>query len=257
MLEAKNLTKRYRKVWHHGQTVEAVKNFSFLLPKGRTLGIAGNSGCGKSTVARLMMRLIAPDEGCILLNGEDVTHKSRRELQSYYRKVQMLFQHPEASLDPTKKLRQSLTEPMRVHNLFSREQRMERLQSTMKMVGLEEGLLDRFPHQISGGEAQRAILCRALTLEPEILILDEPTSMLDVSIQAHIMGLLKELQQELGLSYLFISHDLDVMRWLCDELIIMHHGEMLEQGSVERILETPQHEFTKELVSSFKTFCQD
>ena len=179
--------------------VNAVKDVSFTIRDGETFGIVGNSGCGKSTIANMLLSLIKPDSGTIEIDGT----------------IQIIFQHPETSLDPAKKIGYSLEEPMIIHKMYDKAGRKKRVKE----------LLDRYPHQISGGEAQRIMIARALSLDPKILILDEPTSMLDVSVQAQIMTLLKELQEKLGLSYLFISHDLDVVRWFCDEVAVMEEGE--------------------------------
>ena len=184
-----------------------MKDVSFTVQDGKTFGIVGNSGCGKSTIANMLLSLIKPDSGTIEIDGT----------------IQIIFQHPETSLDPAKKIGYSLGEE----------------------------LLDRYPHQISGGEAQRIMIARALSLDPKILILDEPTSMLDVSVQAQVMTLLKELQEKLGLSYLFISHDLDVVRWFCDEIVVMEEGKFVETGRTEDVIGHPKMEFTKKLVENF------
>ena len=198
--------------------VNAVKDVSFTIRDGETFGIVGNSGCGKSTIANMLLSLIKPDSGTIEIDGT----------------IQIIFQHPETSLDPAKKIGYSLEEPM-----------------LLDLVDLGEELLDRYPHQISGGEAQRIMIARALSLDPKILILDEPTSMLDVSVQAQVMTLLKELQEKLGFSYLFISHDLDVIRWFCDEIAVMEEGKFVETGRTEDVIGHPKAEFTKKLVENF------
>ena len=165
--------------------------------------------------------------------------------------IQIIFQHPETSLDPAKKIGYSLEEPMIIHKMYDKAGRKKRVKELLDLVDLGEELLDRYPHQISGGEAQRIMIARALSLDPKILILDEPTSMLDVSVQAQVMTLLKELQEKLGLSYLFISHDLDVVRWFCDEIAVMEEGKFVETGRTEDVIGHPKAEFTKKLVESF------
>ncbi|MEI3165848.1 MAG: ATP-binding cassette domain-containing protein [Lachnospiraceae bacterium] len=215
--------------------VDAVKDVSFTICNGETFGIVGNSGCGKSTIANMLLSLIKPDSGTIEIDGT----------------IQIIFQHPETSLDPAKKIGYSLEEPMIIHKMYDKAGRKKRVKELLDLVDLGEELLDRYPHQISGGEAQRIMIARALSLDPKILILDEPTSMLDVSVQAQIMTLLKELQEKLGLSYLFISHDLDVVRWFCDEIAVMEEGKFVETGRTEDVIGHPKAEFTKKLVENF------
>lgn len=255
MIEVVNLNKTFVSGVFKKHRVKAVDNVSFSIEQGKTLGIAGNSGCGKSTIARILLKLIEPDSGTIFLEGRDVTGLRGADVREYRKKVQIIFQNPESSLDPSKKIQFSLLEPMEIHHLYAnREERMEKIREILELVGLNESLLNRYPHQISGGEAQRIMISRALTLNPSLIILDEPTSMLDVSIQAHVMTILKDLQQRLGLTYLFISHDLDVLSWLCDDLLIMNEGHILECGKVTDILANPKDPFTQELVNNFKLF---
>ena len=183
----------------------------------------------------MLLSLIKPDSGTIEIDGT----------------IQIIFQHPETSLDPAKKIGYSLEEPMIIHKMYDKDGRKKRVKELLDLVDLGEELLDRYPHQISGGEAQRIMIARALSLDPKILILDEPTSMLDVSVQAQVMTLLKELQEKLGLSYLFISHDLDVVRWFCDEIAVMEEGKFVETGRTEDVIGHPKAEFTKRLVENF------
>lgn len=251
MIEVKNLYKTFNSGIVRKNTTQAVKNVSFKIDKGKTLGIAGNSGCGKSTISKLILGLIKADSGEIFVDNQDIRTLNHNQLKAYRRKVQIIFQHPDSSLNPRKKVFESLLEPMKIHNMYTKYERIEKVYEIIKLVGLDERLLDRYPHQISGGEAQRAIISRALTLEPEVLILDEPTSMLDISIQAHIMNILKDLQVYLDLTYLFISHDLDVLKWLSDDLAIMNKGEIIEIGSCDSIINKPSKEFTRKLISEF------
>ena len=228
MLEVKNLTREFENRLFCREKIQAVKQVSFRAERGMTLGIAGNSGCGKSTLVRMIAGLLKPTEGEIYLDGMRLDHmKSRREIS---RKIQLIFQHPENALDPSMRIRDSL----------------------LAHIGQE--LLSRYPHQISGGEAQRVCIGRMLMLEPEVVLLDEPTSMLDVSVQAYIMNLLKELQAQMGFTYIVISHDLEVLCSVCDELLIMNRGEILERGNPEQIFQNPVHPFTRELVEAFTYF---
>ncbi len=252
LLRADHLCKSFTRGVIRKNRVDAVADVSFAIPRGEALGIAGNSGCGKSTIARMLMGLIPPDRGEVWLEGREITGITGKEAQQFHREMQIIFQHPESSLDPGKKILASVMEPMVIHHIGrDREERMEKIGSLFELLGLSEGLYGRYPHQISGGEAQRIIIARALTLEPRLLILDEPTSMLDVSIQAHIMNLLKELQTTLGLTYLLISHDLEVLCWFCSRICVMNQGKLIESGTREQILNEPREPFTRELVESF------
>lgn len=255
MLKVEHVSKIYTRGIVKKHRVDAVRDVSFSIEKGKSLGIAGNSGCGKSTIARMVMGLIPPDSGEIYLEKEKVNGLKQKEMKQIRRQMQIIFQHPESSLDPRKKILSSLLEPMEIHGIGeNREERMAKVEQLFSMLGLSDRLYGRYPHQISGGEAQRIIIARALTMDPKVMILDEPTSMLDVSIQAHIMNLLKDLQKSLGLTYLLISHDLEVLCWFCDEISIMNQGELIETGTREQILNMPQKPFTKELVDSFFAF---
>ena len=234
MLKVSHISKTFTGGIIKKTRVEAVKDVSFTVQDGKTFGIVGNSGCGKSTIANMLLSLIEPDSGTIEIDGT----------------IQIIFQHPETSLDPAKKIGYSLEEPI-IHRMYDKAGRKARVRELLDLVDLGEELLDRYPHQISGGEAQRIMIARALSLDPKILILDEPTSMLDVSVQAQVMTLLKELQEKLGLSYLFISHDLDVVRWFCDEIVVMEEGKFVETGRTEDVIGHPKMEFTKKLVENF------
>lgn len=240
------------------RTVHAVDHVSFALEKGKTFGLAGNSGCGKTTLSRMICGLIRPTSGSILFQGEEITAPGRRPDRSYHRRVQMVFQTPEASLDPSMRIRDSLLEAMQIHRLGrNREERMERILRTLAQVGLPDYLLARYPHQVSGGEGQRLVICRALLLEPEVLLLDEPTSMLDVSVQAHIMNILRDLQQELGLTYLYITHDIELLGWISHTIGVMRQGQLVEVGSRDQIMEAPGHPYTRELLRSYTVWEED
>ena len=198
----------------------------------------------------MLLYLTKPDRGRILIDGENILTAEARERKNLTRKIQIIFQHPESSLDPGRQIGYSLREPMRIHRLYSPVEQENRLRYLLDLVELDEKLLDRYPHQISGGEAQRLMIARALTLDPAILVLDEPTSMLDVSIQAQILNLLMDLQERMGFTYIFITHDLSVVHHLSDSIAVMYLGECVEFGSKEQIFEAPQHPYTKSLLSA-------
>lgn len=255
MLKAEHLSKHYCSGVIRKHHVDAVSDVSFEIEKGMILGIAGNSGCGKSTIARMLMGLEYQDEGDVWLDGQKISGLPMGQMRQHRKKMQMIFQHPESSLDPQKKILFSMMEPMKIHQVYREQKKMyQRIEEVFDLVGVPACLLSRYPHQISGGEAQRIMIARALTLEPKVLILDEPTSMLDVSIQAHVMCLLRDLRNKLDLTYLFISHDLEVLGWFCDRISIMSQGRFVESGDTEQIIHNPEHPFTKELVDSFCNF---
>ena len=234
-------------------TVHAVDHVTFALEKGKTFGLVGNSGCGKTTLSRMITRVLRPTAGRILFEGADISGLPGGRARAYHRRVQMIFQNPEASLDPTMRVRDSLLEALTIHQIGSgREERMEKVRSALAQVGLPGCLLSRYPHQISGGEGQRLVICRALLLEPEVLLLDEPTSMLDVSVQASVMNLLKELQQRLGLTYLYITHDIELLGWISHTIGVMQKGRLVEVGPREQIMEAPAHPYTKELLYAYR-----
>ena len=233
-------------------TTRAVDHVCFPLERGKTFGLVGISGCGKTTLSRIITRVLRPTSGSIRFEGEDIARLDRRQCKTYHRRVQIIFQNPEASLDPSMRIRDSLLEAMAIHHLGeSKEARMEKIRATLRQVGLPDYLLSRYPHQISGGEGQRLVICRALLLEPEVLLLDEPTSMLDVSVQASIMNLLRDLQQELGLTYLYITHDIELLGWISHTIGVMQKGRLVEVGSRDQVMDAPVHPYTKELLYSY------
>lgn len=249
MLEVRGLTKYYGRV--EKKKLPVVDHVSFHIPKGKTLGLAGRSGCGKSTIGRMILRLISCDSGKVFWDGEEITGLSGKKLKSMRKKMQIVFQNPEGSLDPSQKVLDSLMSPLLIHKYGNKEERINRILEIAELTAVPEMLFSRYPHQLSGGEAQRVVLCRALLLKPEFLVLDEATSMLDVSVQAQIMQLLDVIRKKMSLTCLFIGHDLDVIRWFCDDLAIMHQGKLVEMGQTEQVLTQPVSEIGKKLVDAF------
>lgn len=248
MLEISHLTKSYRTGLLQSSTRPAVQDFSLSIRRGDSVGLAGSSGSGKTTVSRMILHLEKPDAGNILFEGQDIRNLHGAQLRAYRRKVQIIYQNPTASLNPAKKLHKSIIEPLEIHQLYTKQERENRLQRLIQQVGIHPSLLERYPHQISGGEAQRAMIARALILEPELIILDEPTSMLDVSVQAQILHLLKELQETCKLTYLMISHDPGVLEWFCSSLTVLHQGITVEQGATADIFSEPRSEVARTLL---------
>jgi len=233
------------------EVVHAVDELSFELREGETLAIVGESGSGKSTTARLVMRLVDADAGVIRLMGEDITRLHGRRLRPMRRQMQMVFQDPFASLDPRMRIAETVGEGLRVHAPeMNARQRRERVAEILARCGVDAEALDRYPHQFSGGQRQRIGIARALAVSPRLLVLDEPVSALDVSVQAQILNLLAQLQHEQKLSYLFISHDLSVVRHVADQVAVMFAGRTVEQGKAEQIYHHPRHPYTRALLDA-------
>lgn len=230
--------------------VKAVDEVSFSIAPGETLGLVGESGCGKSTIGRCIVRLLEPTEGHIRLMGKDVTHRAQWRLGDMRRYVQMVFQDPGASLDPRMTVRHLISEPMDVQRIGSRQFRRSRVDTLLDLVGLPRTAASKFPHEFSGGQRQRIGIARALALSPKLLVLDEPVSALDVSVQSQVLNLLLDLQKELGLAYLFISHDLSVVRHMADRVAVMYLGKIVEMGESDLIYHDPRHAYTKALISA-------
>ena len=230
--------------------VQAVDDVSLKVVRGTTLAIVGESGCGKSTLARLLARLIEPTSGTVLLDGADVTGASSKELLKLRRDIQIVFQDPYACLNPRHSIGQSIGTPIRIQKSMSRADEKNRVQELMELVGLNIEHYNRFPHEFSGGQRQRAGIARALALQPKVIIADEPVSALDVSIQAQILNLLEKLQADLNLSYVFIAHDLSVVRHIADEVAVMYLGKIVEIGTPEAVYGAPSHPYTQALMSA-------
>jgi oligopeptide/dipeptide ABC transporter ATP-binding protein len=228
-------------------TVRAVEDVSFTVAEGEAFGLVGESGCGKSTVARAMLRLTEPDAGRVLYRGEDFRQSSGAALKSFRRRMQIVFQDPYSSLDPRQSVGSALMEPMQVHGIASGAEARRRAAALLEEVGLPPAALDRFPHEFSGGQRQRIGIARALTVEPELIVADEPVSALDVSVQAQVLLLLKELRERRGLAFLFVSHDLSVIRWFCDRVAVMYLGRIVEEGPSARVLAAPLHPYAQVL----------
>ena len=253
VLTARNLTRYYgvsRGIFAEPAVLKAVDGASFTLERGKTLAVVGESGCGKSTLARLVTMIELPTSGSMNIAGHEIVDATPETLRSLRPKVQIVFQNPYGSLNPRQKIGHTLEEPLLVNTKFPRGERTTRARAMMTSVGLRPEHYDRYPHMFSGGQRQRIAIARALMLDPEILVLDEPVSALDVSIQAQVLNLLADIQERHHLAYLFISHDLSVVRHIADEVMVMYLGRVVEQGPRDVIFANPQHPYTQALLSA-------
>lgn len=253
ILEVRDLKKSFfsRKGLFGKDEFQAVKGASFQLAKGKTLGLVGESGSGKTTIGLLLMRLQQASGGQALFQGKDILAMSEKEFAQYQRKIQIIFQNPYASLNPRFTVGQILMEPMQVHKIGANDtERKKMALELLERVSLPAQAFDRYPHEFSGGQRQRIAIARCLTLKPEILICDESVSALDVSVQAQVLNLLQDLQDEFGLSYIFISHDLSVVKYISDQIMVMNHGDIVEIANSDELYQSPQHDYTKRLLSS-------
>ncbi|WP_370529914.1 ABC transporter ATP-binding protein [Salinispirillum sp. LH 10-3-1] len=230
--------------------IKAVDGITFKVKRGETFGLVGESGCGKSTAGRTIIRLYEPTEGQIIFAGQDVSQAKERDLKTFRRQVQMVFQDPYSSLNPRKTIRTILTEPFDVHGLYDRAERADRVAELMQRVGLDASLINRYPHEFSGGQRQRIGIARSLALNPQMIIGDEPVSALDVSIQSQVLNIMADLQAEFGLTYLFIAHDLAVVKHISDRIGVMYLGHLVELADKHSLYKAPLHPYTQALLSA-------
>ncbi|WP_370876078.1 ABC transporter ATP-binding protein [Evansella vedderi] len=230
--------------------IKAVDDVSFAIKKGETFGLVGESGCGKSTTGRTLIRLYEPTDGKILFEGKDISGLNEKQLKPYRKDIQMVFQDPYSSLNPRKTVGTILEEPFRVHKLYSKAERKERVEHLLEKVGLNPDLRNRYPHEFSGGQRQRIGIARALTLNPKLIIGDEPVSALDVSIQSQVLNIMDDLQKDFGLTYLFIAHDLGVVKHISDRIGVMYLGRMMEVAPKRELYSNPLHPYTQALLSA-------
>ena len=248
LLEVKNLKKYFDTP---GGVLHAVDDVSFQLEKGKTLGVVGESGCGKSTTGRAILRLHEPTSGEVIFEGKDITKLSAQEMRGLRSQMQIIFQDPFASLNPRKTVSEIIGEPLRLYKVYkNKQEQQKRVLELMELVGLSERLTNTYPHELDGGRRQRIGIARALAMNPKFIVCDEPVSALDVSIQAQILNLLKKLQKELGLTYIFITHDLSVVNYFSDEIMVMYLGKVVERAPAEQLFAHPTHPYTKALLSA-------
>ena len=253
VLEARDLTQHYqlsRGLFKDNATVKALNGVSFDLQAGRTLAVVGESGCGKSTLARALTLIEQPTTGSLVIGGQDVAKADAARRKELRREVQMVFQNPYASLNPRRKIGDQLAEPLQINTSLSRTERREKVQAMMQQVGLRPEHYQRYPHMFSGGQRQRIAVARAMMLQPKVLVADEPTSALDVSIQAQVLNLFMDLQQQYRTAYVFISHNLSVVRHIADEVMVMYLGCIVEKTSRDLLFERPLHPYTQMLLSA-------
>lgn len=248
ILEVKHLKKYFNTP---KGTLHAVDDVSFTLERGKTLGIVGESGCGKSTTGRAILRLIEPTAGEVIFNGEDITKKNKEQMRLLRREIQLIFQDPYASLDPRKTVSEIIGEPLKLQKLIpDAKKRAERVHELMEVVGLADRLINTYPHELDGGRRQRIGIARALAMEPKLIICDEPVSALDVSIQAQILNLMQDLQEQMGLTYIFITHDLSVVNHFANDIAVMYLGQLIEKAPSVTLFDNPVHPYTKALLSA-------
>ncbi|MEZ5316450.1 MAG: ATP-binding cassette domain-containing protein [Vicinamibacterales bacterium] len=256
LVDVRGLIKEYPSgtgLFGGGPKVRAVDEVSFAIAPGETFGLVGESGCGKTTTGRCLLRLVEPTAGEIRFGELDVRGLGARELRRARRHFQIVFQDPYSSLNPRMRVGEIVREPLVIHRLGSKAEQLARVRELFELVGLADSDVDKYPHEFSGGQRQRIGLARALALEPSFIVADEPVSALDVSVQAQVVNLLLDLQQRLGLTYLFIAHDLRLVRQICDRVAVMYRGRIVELAPAEQVFSSPQHEYTKALLSAIPT----
>lgn len=248
ILEVKHLKKYFKTA---RGTLHAVDDVSFTIEKGKTLGIVGESGCGKSTTGRAILRLLEPTDGQVIFNGQDITALSSSKMRQMRRDMQIIFQDPFSSLDPKKTVNQTIAEPIIENKILKDKKAIDaRVRELMATVGLAERLVNAYPHELDGGRRQRIGIARALAMEPKFIVCDEPVSALDVSIQAQILNLLQELKEQMGLTFIFITHDLSVVNHFADEIAVMYLGQLIEKAPTEELFDHPVHPYTRALLSA-------
>jgi oligopeptide/dipeptide ABC transporter ATP-binding protein len=253
LLEVRNLKQHFpisKGFLSEKKYVKAVDGVSFTLNKGETLGIVGESGCGKSSLGRSILRLAEPTSGEIKFKGQDILKYNRKQMKNLRKNMQIVFQDPFASLNPRSTIRTILEAPLKIHGIGDREERMKMIESLVEKIGIRKDQLDHYPHEFSGGQRQRIGIARALALNPDLIIADEPVSALDVSVQSQVLNLFVDLQKEFNLSYIFISHDLSVVQHISDRVAVMYLGKIVELADVDQLYQNPLHPYTKSLLSA-------
>ncbi|MFN0073121.1 MAG: ABC transporter ATP-binding protein [Chloroflexota bacterium] len=253
-LEVRGLKKHFIKTsilpWEKDVNIRAVDGVNFIVSPGQVVGLVGESGCGKTTLGRMLVRLEDPTEGEILFDGRDLARLQGKPLKEFRQRIQMIFQDPYSSLDPRMRIRESVAEPLTVNGIGTAAEQAERARILLEQVGLDGSFAERLPSQLSGGQRQRVVIARALALGPAIIVADEPTASLDVSVRAHVINLLRDLQQRNGLSFIYISHDLSTVRYICDTINVMYLGKIVEQAPAEELFQRPLHPYTQALLAA-------